>query len=82
MKYSKKLSTGDMICHQNFGIGRVVFIDKCIYDSQYLVYYYKENKILHNGGFGGKDCHYWWSFAEDLPLISSLRYLIERRQHG
>ena len=42
---------------------------------------YKENKILHNGGFGGKDCHYWWSFAEDLPLISSLRYLIERRRH-
>lgn len=44
-------------------------------------YYYKENISLHNGN-GGSDYHYWWSYAEDLKLISSVRTLIERRQHG
>ena len=33
-------------------------------------------------GNGGSDYHYWWSYAEDLKLISSVRTLIERRQHG
>lgn len=80
----KRLNIGDIVCHQNFGIGRVVSIDKALYvwQYQYLVYYYKENKILHSGDFGGKDCHYWWNFAEDLLLVPSLHYLIERRQHG
>lgn len=30
----------------------------------------------------GPNFHHWWSYAEDLKLISSVRTLIERRQHG
>ena len=31
----KRLNIGDIVCHQNFGIGRVVSIDKALYVWQY-----------------------------------------------
>ena len=55
------MKTGDIVFHQEYGVGKIKFID----GLAYLVYYY-----------------YWWSYAEDLKLISSVRTLIERRQHG
>lgn len=82
MKHFERLNIGDMVYHQDFGMGRIEAIDDMFNpDLQYLVYYYKENGILHSGN-GGEDNHYWWSYIEDLTFVSSLRYLTERRRHG
>ena len=83
MWHPKRLNIGDIVYHHEFGIGRIEAIDNDIFgsDLQYLVYYYKENKILHNGN-GGESCHYWWSYIEDLTIVSPLHNLIERRRHG
>ena len=75
------MEIGDMVFHQEYGVGQIEDIDESFGLFQYLVYYYKENISLHSGN-GGSDYHYWWSYAEDLKLISSVRTLIERRQHG
>lgn len=76
------MEIGDMVFHQEYGVGQIEDIDKSFGLFQYLVYYYKENISLHNGN-GGSDYHYlWWSYAEDLKLVSSVRTLIKRRQHG
>jgi len=76
------MEIGDMVFHQECGVGQIEDIDKSFGLFQYLVYYYKENISLHNGN-GGSDYHYWWwSYAEDLKLVSSVRTLIKRRQHG
>lgn len=71
------MEIGDIVFHQEYGVGKIKFID----GLAYLVYYYKENPLLRNGSIG-PSFHYWWSYAEDLKLISSVRTLIERRQHG
>lgn len=77
------MKIGDIVFHQEYGVGQIEDIDKSFGEPlfQYLVYYYKENPLLHNGSIG-PNFHYWWSYAEDLKLISSVRTLIERRQHG
>ena len=82
------MEIGDIVFHQEYGVGQIEDIDKTLLMMhfeeplfQYLVYYYKENPLLHNGSIG-PNFHYWWSYAEDLKLISSVRTLIERRQHG
>ena len=76
------MKIGDTVFHQKYGIRQIEDIDKNLGEPfQYLVYYYKENISLHHGN-GGSDYRYWWSYAEDLKLISSVRTLIERRQHG
>lgn len=73
------MQIGDVVFHQKYGVGKI----KKFNGLAYLVYYYKENFSLHNG-FIGPNYHYWWDYAEDLKLISSVpvRILIERRQHG
>jgi len=58
------MKTGDIVFHQEYGVGKIKFID----GLAYLVYYYKENPLLHNGSIG-PNFHYWWSYAEDLKLI-------------
>lgn len=76
------MKIGDIVFHQGYGVGQIEDINKSFGEPfQYLVYYYKENPLLHNGSIGPK-FHYWWSYAEDLKLISSVRTLIERRRHG
>ena len=50
------MKTGDIVFHQEYGVGKIKFID----GLAYLVYYYKENPLLHNG-FIGPNFHYWWS---------------------
>lgn len=39
------MKTGDIVFHQEYGVGKIKFID----GLAYLVYYYKENPLLHNG---------------------------------
>ena len=73
------MKIGDIVWRSNSGMGRIIDIRSS--SAPYLVYYYKENPLLHNGSIG-PNFHYWWSYAEDLKLISSVRTLIERRQHG
>lgn len=74
------MKIGDIVWRSNSGMGRIVDIRSS--PAPYLVYFYKENNRLHNGNDRGSDYHYWWSYAEDLKLISSVCTLIERRQHG
>lgn len=74
------MKIGDIVWRSNSGMGRIVDIRSS--PAPYLVYFYKENNRLHNGNDRGPDYHYWWSYAEDLKLISSVRTLIERMQHG
>lgn len=71
------MEIGDIVFHQEYGVGKIKNFDGLVY----LVYYYKENFLLHNG-FIGPNHHYWWSHAEELEPISPIRALIERRQHG
>lgn len=71
------MKTGDIVFHQKYGVGKIKFTDSLTY----IVYYYKENPSLHNGAMG-PNSYYWWGYAEDLKPISSVRTLIERRQHG
>lgn len=73
------MKIGDLVWRNDYGVGKVVGFESCL--APCLVYFYKENPLLHNG-FIGPNFHYWWSYAEDLKLISSVRTLIERRQHG
>lgn len=54
------MEIGDIVFHQEYGVGKIKFID----GLAYLVYYYKENPLLHNGSIG-PNFHYWWSYAED-----------------
>ena len=75
------MKIGDIVFHQEYGVGQIEDIDESFEPFQYLVYYYKENISLHNGN-GGSNYHYWWSWIEDLISISPLRFLIIRRQHG
>lgn len=48
------MKTGDIVFHQEYGVGKIKFID----GLAYLVYYYKENPLLHNGSIG-PNFHYW-----------------------
>ena len=71
------MKTGDIVFHQEYGLGKIKVVDS----PTILVYYYKENPSLHNGGIG-PNFHYWWSYAEDLKPVSSIRVLIERKRNG
>ena len=71
------MEIGNIVWREDFGVGKII-------DTDYscLVYFYKENKILHKG-YAGPDNHYWWCFRDTLTLIHpTLRVLIERRRHG
>lgn len=48
------MKIGDIVFHQEYGVGKIKFID----GLAYLVYYYKENPLLHNGSIG-PNFHYW-----------------------
>ena len=76
------MKTGDIVFHQGYGAGQIKDIDKSLGEPfLYLVYYYKENPSLHNGGIG-PNFHYWWDYAEALKPVSSIRVLIERKRNG
>ena len=76
------MEIGDIVWRHDYGVGRIVDID--IYSlTQYLVYFYKEDNRLHDGGGKGPDCHYWLCFKESLTLVHSVSLckLIERRRN-
>ena len=60
------MEIGDMVFHQEYGVGQIEDIDKSFGLFQYLVYYYKENISLHNGN-GGSDYHYWCCLLYTSP---------------
>ena len=51
------MEIGDIVWRSDYGMGRVVGFEHCL--APCLVYFYKENKCLHNGNGRGSDCHYW-----------------------
>ena len=72
---------GDIVWRSDYGVGKIVGINYSI--MPYLVYFYKENDRLHNGGGRGPDCHYWLCHEGSLTLLPSvpLCKLIERRRN-
>lgn len=72
---------GIYIKHPVYGIGKVIKTG----DISELVYFFKADKDLHDGGDGScGDHHGWWfSYREiaDMVYLSTLRLLIERRQN-
>lgn len=51
------MKIGDIVWRHDYGVGRIVDIN--IYSlTLYLVYFYKEDNRLHDGGGKGPDCHY------------------------
>lgn len=74
---------GTYIKHPVYGIGEVIKID----GTCELVYFFKANKDLHDGGcFIGscKNKHGWWFSRREIvamEYLSTLGLLIERRQN-
>ena len=73
---------GDFIRHPYYGVGKVIRIR---HESE-LVYFFKENKNLHDGGIDPGTCedhHGWWYYLEDIKMMKiplGLRLLIEKRR--
>lgn len=74
---------GIYIKHPVYGIGKVIKTD----DISELVYFFKADKDLHDGGlFPGscKDKHGWWFSHREIATmeyLSPLGKLIERKQN-
>lgn len=79
------MEIGDIVYHKYYGIGQIEDIDESFFEScqYYLVYFYKEDDRLHNGGGRGPDYHYWLCHKRTLTLVRSvpLCELIERRRN-
>lgn len=74
------MEIGDIVWRKDFGVGRIVEI-KSSSLTPYLVYFYKENKCLHNGNGRGPDNHYWLCCTGTLtPTHPTLGVLVERRR--
>lgn len=76
------MKIGDIVWRSDYGMGRVVGFEHCL--APCLVYFYKENKCLHNGNGRGPDCHYWLCMENSLTLVRSVSLckLIERRKNA
>lgn len=75
------MKIGDLVWRNDYGVGKVVGTSYSL--TPYLVYFYKEDDRLHNGGGRGPDCHYWLCHERSLTLVRSvpLCKLIERRRN-
>lgn len=76
------MEIGDIVWRSDYGMGRVVGFEHCL--APCLVYFYKENKCLHNGNGRGPDCHYWLCMENSLTLVRSVSLCkqIERRRNA
>lgn len=75
------MQIGNKVWREDFGVGKIV--DIRVGPAPYLIYFYKENKMLHDGFGRGLDCHYYWCCKGTFTLIStSLCELIERRRNA
>ena len=76
-----------VIKHPFYGIGKIISETYRYGRHYYLVYYFEENRNLHDGAAEGHVCedhHGWWYTGEELkniPVCSPLCLLIERRRH-
>lgn len=75
------MEIGDLVWRSDYGVGKIVGIGYGL--APYLVYFYKEDDCLHNGGGRGPDCHHWLCHERSLTLVHSvpLCKLIERRRN-
>lgn len=76
------MKIGDIVWRSDYGVGKIVgIINYCL--VPYLVYFYKEDDRLHNGGGRGPDRRYWLCHESSLTLVRSvpLCKLIERRRN-
>lgn len=73
------MKIGDIVWRSDYGVGKIVDCGL----ASYLVYFYKEDDRLHNGG-RGPDYHYWLCHKRTLTLVRSvpLCELIERRRNA
>ena len=73
---------GTYIKHSVYGVGKVIKID----GISRLVFFFKANKELHDGGVYSGSCedhHGWWFGSDDIKrmkYLPPLAPLIERRQ--
>lgn len=76
------MKIGDIVWRSDYGVGKIVGINYGL--APYLVYFYKEDDRLHNGGGRGPDFHYWLCHERTLTLVRSvpLCKLIERRRNA
>lgn len=75
------MQIGDLVWRSDYGLGRIVRFEHWL--APCLVYFYKENKCLHDGNGRGPDFHYWRCVESSLTLVRSvpLCKLIERRRN-
>lgn len=76
------MKIGDLVWRSDYGVGKIVGTN---YGSApYLVYFYKEDDRLHNGGGKGPDCHCWLCRESSLTLVRSMPLckLIGRRRNA
>lgn len=76
------MKIGDIVWRSDFGVGKIVDIKPAL--TRYLVYFYKEDDRLHNGGGRGPDYHYWLCYKGSLTHVRSMPLckLIERRRNA
>lgn len=69
-----------LICHPDFGPGKVVSRD-----DMYLVYFFKEHPVLHEGNGDYPNHHCWYmskiTLSRCVLIKASLRLCIERRRN-
>lgn len=73
---------GTYVKHPIYGLGKVIKLERSCCSE--LVYFFKANDALHNGGDGScENKHGWWlwrSEIREIEYIPPLAALIERRQ--
>lgn len=76
------MKIGDLVWRNDYGVGKVVGTSYSL--TPYLVYFYKENDRLYDGGSRGPDCHCRLCHKRSLTLVHSvpLCKLIERRRNA
>lgn len=74
---------GTYVKHPVYGVGKVIKTDNL---NNRLVFFFKANKGLHNGGLYPGSCenhHGWWFTRReiaDMEYFPPLGLLVERRQ--
>lgn len=73
---------GTYVRHPIYGLGKVIKLEPG--SCSELVYFFKANNALHDGGDGScENKHGWWlwhSEIREMEYISPLASLIKRRQ--
>lgn len=75
------MQIGDIVWRHDYGVGKIVGTNYSL--TPYLVYFYKEDNRLYDGGGRGPDCHYRLCYKGSLTHVRSMPLckLIERRRN-